>query len=56
MSDAENPRDYYYDTEYPEPSDLVAEEDLLKSIAISLRKISENLYEIARNGIDVYNN
>lgn len=49
-------KDYYYSSEYPEPEDLICEEDILKSIAISLRKISENLYEIARNGVEVYNN
>ena len=49
-------KDYYYSSEYPEPEELIADEDVLKSITISLRKISENLYEIARNGVEVYNN
>lgn len=47
-------KDNYYSTEYPEPETLEDPEEIQKSIAISLRKISENLYEIARNGITVY--
>lgn len=46
----------YYSNDFPEPENIITEEDALKSIAISLRKISENLYEIARFGINVYDN
>ena len=46
----------YYCDEFPEPETIITEEDALKSIAISLRKISENLYEIAAHGVNVYTN
>lgn len=46
----------YYSSEFPEPEELITDEDLLKSIAISLRKISENLCEIAANGVRTYPN
>ncbi len=46
----------YYSSDFPEPEELIADEDLLKSIAISLRKISENLCEIAANGVKTYPN
>lgn len=49
-------KDNYYCSDFPEPEEIIAEEDALKSIAISLRKISENLYEIARYGVNVYTN
>lgn len=49
-------KDYYYCSDFPEPEVLISDEDLLKSIAISLRKISENLYEIAANGVKTYPN
>lgn len=49
-------KDNYYCSDFPEPEEIICDEDALKSIAISLRKISENLYEIARYGVNVYPN
>ena len=49
-------KENYYTNDFPEPENIITEEDALKSIAISLRKISENLYEIARFGLNIYQN
>ena len=49
-------KENYYTNDFPEPEVLITEEDALKSIAISLRKISENLYEIVRFGLNIYEN
>ena len=49
-------KENYYTNNFPEPENIITEEDAIKSIAISLRKISENLYEIARFGVNVYEN